>query len=114
MITYLVHASLSLDKRRRAKQAFVEARDCVIVSTSVLELGVDAGTWTGSFRLTHRLWSRPSCNARIAAAADPARRGTACSWPWTRMNFCMPLACSWPAPGLVLRARGHIAAIELP
>jgi ATP-dependent Lhr-like helicase len=41
--TYLVHASLSLDERRRAEQAFVEGRDCVIVSTSALELGIDVG-----------------------------------------------------------------------
>lgn len=39
--THLVHASLSLDERRRAEQAFAEGRDCVIVSTSALELGVD-------------------------------------------------------------------------
>ena len=37
--TYLIHASLSLDERRRAEQAFAEGRDCVIVSTSALELG---------------------------------------------------------------------------
>jgi ATP-dependent helicase Lhr and Lhr-like helicase len=41
--TYLVHASLSLDARRRAEQAFAEGRDCVIVSTSALELGIDVG-----------------------------------------------------------------------
>ena len=41
--THLVHASLSLDERRRAEQAFTEGRDCVIVSTSALELGVDVG-----------------------------------------------------------------------
>ncbi|MDG4791859.1 DEAD/DEAH box helicase [Micromonospora sp. WMMD1102] len=41
--TFLSHASLSLDERRRAEQAFAEARDCVIVSTSTLELGVDVG-----------------------------------------------------------------------
>jgi ATP-dependent Lhr-like helicase len=41
--TFLSHASLSVDQRRRAEQAFVEARDCVIVSTSTLELGIDVG-----------------------------------------------------------------------
>ncbi|MFI6131903.1 DEAD/DEAH box helicase [Micromonospora sp. NPDC051141] len=41
--TFLSHASLSLDARRRAEQAFAEARDCVIVSTSTLELGIDVG-----------------------------------------------------------------------
>jgi len=41
--TYLSHASLSLDERHRAEQAFAEGRDCVIVATSTLELGVDVG-----------------------------------------------------------------------
>ena len=41
--TFLSHASLSLDERRRAEQAFAESRDCVIVATSTLELGVDVG-----------------------------------------------------------------------
>ncbi|OOC54276.1 MULTISPECIES: DEAD/DEAH box helicase [Nocardiopsis] len=41
--TFLSHASLSLDERRRAEAAFGEARDCVIVATSTLELGIDVG-----------------------------------------------------------------------
>ncbi|MEW2442716.1 DEAD/DEAH box helicase [Micromonospora marina] len=41
--TFLSHASLSADERRRAEEAFREARDCVIVSTSTLELGIDVG-----------------------------------------------------------------------
>jgi len=41
--TFLSHASLSIDERRRAEGAFAEARDCVIVSTSTLELGIDVG-----------------------------------------------------------------------
>lgn len=41
--TFLSHASLSVDERRTAEQAFAEARDCVIVSTSTLELGIDVG-----------------------------------------------------------------------
>jgi ATP-dependent Lhr-like helicase len=40
---FLSHASLSLDERRQAELAFAEARDCVIVSTSTLELGIDVG-----------------------------------------------------------------------
>lgn len=47
--TFLSHASLSLDERRRAEQAFAGGRDCVIVSTSALELGrsVPPGHWPG-------------------------------------------------------------------
>lgn len=41
--TYVSHSSLSLDERRRAEEAFAEARDCIIVSTSTLELGIDVG-----------------------------------------------------------------------
>lgn len=41
--TFVSHSSLSVDERRRAEAAFAEARDCVIVSTSTLELGIDVG-----------------------------------------------------------------------
>jgi ATP-dependent Lhr-like helicase len=41
--TFLSHASLPLDERHRAELAFAEARDCVIVATSTLELGIDVG-----------------------------------------------------------------------
>ncbi|MDH6218817.1 DEAD/DEAH box helicase [Streptomyces pseudovenezuelae] len=40
---FLSHASLSIDERARSEQAFAEARDCVIVATSTLELGIDVG-----------------------------------------------------------------------
>ena len=40
---FVSHSSLSADERRRAEEAFAEARDCVIVSTSTLELGIDVG-----------------------------------------------------------------------
>jgi len=41
--TFTSHSSLAVDERRRAETAFAEARDCVIVSTSTLELGIDVG-----------------------------------------------------------------------
>ena len=41
--TYLSHSSLALDERRRAEEAFAQSSDCVIVSTSTLELGIDVG-----------------------------------------------------------------------
>ncbi|MCM8596148.1 DEAD/DEAH box helicase [Accumulibacter sp.] len=43
MRTFVSHASLSLSERRHAEAAFSEERDCVIVATSTLELGVDVG-----------------------------------------------------------------------
>ncbi len=41
--TYVTHSSLSKDQRGRAERAFASETDCVIVATSVLELGVDVG-----------------------------------------------------------------------
>ena len=41
--TFVSHSSLSVDERRRAEAAFSEARNCVIVATSTLELGIDVG-----------------------------------------------------------------------
>lgn len=41
--TYVSHSSLSVAERRRSEAAFAEGRDCVIVSTSTLELGIDVG-----------------------------------------------------------------------
>ncbi len=41
--TFISHASLSLAERRQAEAAFTEEKDCVIVATSTLELGIDVG-----------------------------------------------------------------------
>src|SRR5690606_15618736 len=41
--TFISHASLSLSERRQAEAAFTEEKDCVIVATSTLELGIDVG-----------------------------------------------------------------------
>jgi len=41
--TFVSHGSLGVSERRRAEAAFAEARDCVIVATSTLELGIDVG-----------------------------------------------------------------------
>ena len=41
--TFVSHSSLSVADRRAAEQAFAEERDCVIVATSTLELGIDVG-----------------------------------------------------------------------
>ena len=41
--TFLSHGSLGREERRAAEQAFTESRDCAIVATSTLELGIDVG-----------------------------------------------------------------------
>jgi ATP-dependent Lhr-like helicase len=40
---FLSHASLSHPERKLAETAFAEEKDCVIVATSTLELGIDVG-----------------------------------------------------------------------
>lgn len=41
--TFVSHSSLSAPERRRSEEAFAAARDCVVVATSTLELGIDVG-----------------------------------------------------------------------
>jgi ATP-dependent helicase Lhr and Lhr-like helicase len=41
--TFVSHGSLGREERRAAESAFTEARDCAIVATSTLELGIDVG-----------------------------------------------------------------------
>jgi ATP-dependent Lhr-like helicase len=41
--TYVSHSSLGVKERREAERAFAEGSNCVIVSTSTLELGIDVG-----------------------------------------------------------------------
>jgi ATP-dependent Lhr-like helicase len=41
--TFVSHGSLGAGERRAAEQAFSQERDCVIVATSTLELGIDVG-----------------------------------------------------------------------
>ncbi len=40
---YVIHGSLAASARRDGESAFAEGQDCVIVSTSALELGIDVG-----------------------------------------------------------------------
>ncbi len=41
--TFVTHSSLSPEQRHHAEEAFATRADCVIVATSVLELGIDVG-----------------------------------------------------------------------
>ncbi len=41
--SFVTHSSLSLEERQAAEQAFHQGQNCVIVATSVLELGIDVG-----------------------------------------------------------------------
>lgn len=49
--TFLMHSSLSADERHRAERAFESGRDCVIVATSTMELGIDIGDLDAVFQV---------------------------------------------------------------
>ena len=106
--THLIHASLSLDERRRAELAFAEGRDCVIVSTSALELGVDVGDLDRVIQV----------NAPLTVAAFLQRLGRSGRRTGTRRN-CLFLALREDdlllAAGLLLAwSRGFVEPVAAP
>lgn len=106
--THLIHASLSLEERRRAELAFAEGRDCVIVSTSALELGLDVGDLDRVIQV----------NAPLTVAAFLQRLGRAGRRPGTRRN-CLFLALREDAllhaAGLLLAwSRGFVEPATAP
>ena len=90
--THLSHSSLAPDERRRAERAFAGSRDCVIVATSTLELGVDVGD-------LHRVIQ---IDAPSTVAAFLQRLGRTGRRPGTTRN-CLFLAAG---PGPLLQAGG--------
>ena len=106
--TYLIHASLSLDERHRAERAFAEGRDCVIVSTSALELGLDVGDLDRVIQI----------NAPTTVAAFLQRLGRSGRRAGTRRN-CLFLALREEhlllAAGLLLAwSRGFVEPVVAP
>ncbi len=106
--TFLSHASLSADERRRAEQAFSEARDCVIVSTSTLELGIDVGDLDRVIQI----------NAPGSVASFLQRLGRSGRRPGSSRN-CLFLALNqesllWAAGLLVLWSRGYVEPVIAP
>ncbi|SDG04158.1 ATP-dependent helicase Lhr and Lhr-like helicase [Lentzea fradiae] len=106
--TFLSHASLSVDERRRAELAFAEARDCVIVSTSTLELGIDVGDLDRVIQI----------NAPSSVASFLQRLGRTGRRPGTTRN-CLFLAIQrhevpWTAALLLLWSRGFVEPVTAP
>lgn len=96
---HVSHGSLGLDERRRAEQAFREARDCVIVSTSTLELGLDVGDLDRVLQI----------DAPTSVASFLQRLGRTGRRPGTVRN-CMFLATKREAflqAGAILRLAGE-------
>ena len=106
--TFLSHASLSADERRRAEQAFAEARDCVIVSTSTLELGIDVGDLDRVIQV--------NCPPTVAAFLQ--RIGRTGRRRGTRRN-CLFLALDegsllWTAGLVLLWSQGFVEPVVAP
>nr|WP_308196734.1 DEAD/DEAH box helicase [Saccharopolyspora erythraea] len=106
--TFLSHASLSLDERRRAEEAFADARDCVIVSTSTLELGIDVGDLDRVIQI----------NAPTTVASFLQRLGRSGRRPGSTRN-CLFLALRkdallWSAALLELWGRGYVEPVTAP
>ena len=106
--TYVSHSSLSLDERRRAEQAFSEGRNCVIVATSTLELGIDVGDLDRVIQI----------DAPATVASFLQRLGRTGRRPGTRRN-CLFLATDrdalLTAAGLIqLHAEGFVEPVVPP
>ncbi|MEU6698842.1 DEAD/DEAH box helicase [Pseudonocardia sp. NPDC046786] len=106
--TFLSHASLSVDERRQAEAAFAEARDCVIVSTSTLELGIDVGDLDRVVQI----------NAPRTVASFLQRLGRTGRRPGSTRN-CLFLALDqrsllWAAGLLQLWGSGYVEPVTAP
>jgi ATP-dependent helicase Lhr and Lhr-like helicase len=106
--TFLSHASLSLDERRRAEEAFASARDCVVVSTSTLELGIDVGDLDRVIQIN----SPPSVAGFLQRLGRTGRR------PGSTRNCLFltltPDALVTAAALLVLWGRGYVEPVVPP
>jgi ATP-dependent Lhr-like helicase len=71
VLTYVTHGSLSVTERRDAEKAFHEGSDCVIVSTSALELGIDVGDLDHVLQID----SPPSVASFLQRMGRTGRRG---------------------------------------
>jgi ATP-dependent Lhr-like helicase len=106
--TFLSHASLPLDERHRAEQAFAEARDCVIVATSTLELGIDVGDLDRVIQVN----APPSVTAFLQRIGRTGRRpGTSRNCLFLALN---PGALMWAAGLLHLWGQGYVDPVVPP
>lgn len=91
--TYVSHGSLGAGERRAAEQAFREQRDCVIVATSTLELGIDVGDLDRVAKLTHRQRWPLFFSDLAGLAAEPVPSAMPWSWLPVTMPFYGPPPC---------------------
>ncbi|HEX7376908.1 MAG TPA: DEAD/DEAH box helicase [Pirellulales bacterium] len=105
---FVTHSSLSQEQRRQAEDAFTNREDCVIVATSVLELGIDVGNLDRVIQID----SPATVSSFLQRMGRTGRR------PGTTRN-CLFLATQdealVQAAGLIdLWAEGYIEPIEPP
>ncbi|GLU49012.1 DEAD/DEAH box helicase [Nocardiopsis ansamitocini] len=116
---FLSHASLSTDERARSEQAFAEARDCVIVSTSTLELGIDVGDLDRVVQIDSP-GSVASFLQRIGRTGRRAQTSRNCLFLTTRPDFLLQAAGlltlwsrSWVEPVTPPPSPRHLVAQQL-
>ena len=106
--TFVTHSSLSQEQRHQAEEAFASRDDCVIVATSVLELGIDVGNLDRVIQID----SPPTVSSFLQRMGRTGRRsGT--------LRNCLFLATKdetlVQAAGLIdLWAEGYVEPIEPP
>lgn len=106
--TFVTHASLAADARAQAERAFSEARDCVIVATSALELGIDVGDLDRVLQL--------DCPNTVASFLQ--RMGRSGRRPETRANCTFlatdPAKAVQAAALLRLHRAGYVEPVRAP
>lgn len=105
---FVTHSSLSQEQRHQAEEAFASRDDCVIVATSVLELGIDVGDLDRVIQID----SPPTVSSFLQRMGRTGRRAGA------RRN-CLLLATKdetlVQAAGVIdLWAEGYVEPIEPP
>lgn len=106
--TFVTHSSLSHEQRNQAEEAFASREDCVIVATSVLELGIDVGNLDRVIQID----APPTVSSFLQRMGRTGRRsGT--------LRNCLFLATKdetlIQAAGLIdLWAEGYVEPIEPP
>jgi ATP-dependent helicase Lhr and Lhr-like helicase len=106
--TFVTHSSLSQEQRYQAEEAFASRDDCVIVATSVLELGIDVGNLDRVIQID----SPPTVSSFLQRMGRTGRRAGA-------MRNCLFLATKdetlVQAAGLIdLWAANYVEPIQPP
>ena len=106
--TFVTHSSLSADQRRQAEDAFANRDDCVIVATSVLELGIDVGDLDRVIQIDAPTTVSSFLQRMGRTGAEQGRSGIACS------SRRMARRCSRRRGLVSLWESGYVEPIEPP